>query len=94
MLSVPRTPIAICIKATSQIDIYKNNKELAAGVVSYDAGVLPFFPLATSIQPDNLHPIPHRHLIKCHAEGTFVELGNMPQDFQDRLVKSILDRIL
>jgi hypothetical protein len=77
------------MKATSQVAIYQNNKELLAGVVYYPAGELPFFPLATVIQPDNLHPIPYSHLARCHTSGTLVELGDMPSDFQDRLVAAV-----
>jgi hypothetical protein len=81
--------VAICMKATSQTAIYENNKELLAGVVLYGAGELPFFPLPTAIQPDNLHPIPHLHLARCDAAGTFAELGDMPSDFHERLIAAV-----
>lgn len=77
------------MKATSNIALYKNSKELFAGVIFYKAGELPFFPLDTVIQPDNLHPIPHLHLSRCHAAGTLVELGDMPENFHARVVAAV-----
>jgi hypothetical protein len=86
-------PVAICLKATSNVSIYKNNKELMSGVVHYEPGELSFFPLETVIQPDNLHPIPHIHLKRCHADGTFIELGDMPASFHEQITKAIVSSV-
>lgn len=80
---------AICMKATSQVVIYENNKEAMAGAVYYRAGELSFFPQNTVIQPDNQFPIPHTHLNTCHNSGTFAVLGRMPDDFRQRLIDAV-----
>jgi hypothetical protein len=72
---------AICMKATSQTALYENSKEMKAGVVYYKSGELPFFSVNTAIQPDNLHPIPHVHMAKCHLNSSLKMLGQMPARF-------------
>jgi hypothetical protein len=81
--------IAICLKATSQTEIYENNKEMMAGVVYYKANELAFFNSNTAIQPDNPHPIPHAQLAACLQKGILDILGNMPEDFSIRLANAI-----
>lgn len=80
---------AICMKATSQTALYENNKDMMAGVVYYKAGENPFFGLNTAIQPDNLHPIPHSHLMKCDREGSLKLLGQMQPAFHEQLVAAV-----
>jgi hypothetical protein len=80
---------AICLKATSQTAIYENNNEMMAGVVYYKANELSFFNSNTAIQPDNLHPISHSDIVSCYEKGIFDILGNMPDDFSDRLINAI-----
>jgi hypothetical protein len=77
------------MKATSQTMLYDNNKEMKAGVVYYKAGELSFFPMHTAIQPDNPHPIPYAHIVKCHANYSLKCLGQMPANFHDKLVAAV-----
>ncbi len=83
----------LCLKATSQTALYENSKEVMAGCVYYKAREIALFPSNTAIQPDNPHPIPHKHLTQCHANGSLNILGTMPQDFQEKLKKAIQDSI-
>jgi hypothetical protein len=80
---------ALCLKATSQATLYENSKELMAGCVYYKAGELGFFGSNTVIAPDNPHPIPHGHLVQCHANNSLTILGVMPQEFHDKLLTAI-----
>ncbi|MGH9431599.1 MAG: hypothetical protein ACRD3T_08655 [Terriglobia bacterium] len=80
---------AICIKATSKVDIYLNNEERMAGCVFYRAGSLNCFPKDTAIQPDNLIPIPHGQLKVCHAKAELEILQRLPSDIEERLRSSI-----
>jgi len=77
------------MKATSQTTLYDNNKDMRSGVVYYKAGEIAYFPLNTAIQPDNLHPIPHLEISKCHGNSSLKILGKMPEDFHDKLVAAI-----
>lgn len=61
---------AICIKATSKVEVYKNNPVMMKGCVHYQAGVLDCFPLETIVQPDNQIPIPHADILRCSMNGT------------------------
>jgi hypothetical protein len=77
------------MKATSQTTLYENNKDMKAGVVYYKAGELSYFSMNTAIQPDNLHPIPHAEIAKCYANSSLKLLGQMPEDFHDKLVAAV-----
>ncbi len=59
------------------------------GVIYYAAGELPFFELDTAIQPDNPHPIRHGDIAASNIAGTFELLGQMPEDFKDRLIAAV-----
>jgi hypothetical protein len=80
---------AICIKATSKVDIYKNNPEMMLGCVYYQAREVSFFGTETVIQPDNPFPILHSHIADCESNGSLQILGNLPRDFQERLRTAI-----
>lgn len=80
---------AVCLKATSKLDGYKDRPERMAGVVLVPAGTHSFFPLETIIQPDNQVPIPYLTLATQHATGEFEILGAMYGGFVADLVKAV-----
>lgn len=80
---------AICLKATSQLDAYKNNPRRIPGVVLYRAGIIPLFEKDTIIDPEKQFPIAHYELIKQHASGDFGVLGVLPGDFPEALAKAV-----
>ncbi len=80
---------AICLKATSQLDSYRNNPQRMPGVVFYRAGLIPFFEKDTIVDPDNPFPIPHFDLIKQHLSGGLKILGALPEDFPEVLAKAV-----
>ena len=82
---------AICLKATSKVEIYKNSKDLMAGCVYYQAGQLKVFQLNTAVQPDNQVTISHAYLSESHKNGSLDYLGLMPEDFEAKLLKAIKD---
>jgi hypothetical protein len=84
-----KSPFAICLKATSQLDAYKNNPRRLAGSVLYKAGVVPIFEKDTIIQPDNQFPIPHSNLLRQYAAGDFAVLGVLPANFIPALLDAI-----
>jgi len=84
-----RSPIAICLKATSQVKSYLNNPAKMAGAVFYRAGTIQFFQRDTVIQPDNPLLIPHSNLLTQHATGDLAVLGIMPAGFADDLIRAI-----
>jgi len=59
-----------------------------AGVVFYPAGSNPCFDRDTVIQPDNQLAIPHARLARQESTGDFALLGEMPDDFKDRLIEA------
>jgi hypothetical protein len=61
---------AICIKATSKVEIYKNNPNMMKSCIYYAAGEVKCFPLETVVQPDNQFPISHADLGKAFMERT------------------------
>jgi hypothetical protein len=79
----------ICLKATSRVDIYKNNKEAMAGVVFYQAGQFKAFHLDTAVQPDNCVAIPHEKLRESKQNLKLDVFGTLPGNFQDRLLEAI-----
>jgi len=76
-----REGYAICIKATTKVEIYKNNPERLSGCVYYQAKEVTFFETETVIQPDNPFPIPHPYIADCEKNGKLQILGNLPKDF-------------
>jgi hypothetical protein len=80
---------AICLKATSKLEAYKNNSPRMGGVVFYNAQEISFFEKDTIIQPDNQFPIPHSNLAKQFADKSLVVLGMMPSGFAESLVRAI-----
>lgn len=80
----------ICIKATSQIEAYRNNPKKMAGVVFYEAGSIFFFEKDTVIQPDNYFAMLHSTLAKQRAAGDLIVLGAMPDGFRDALIEAVV----
>jgi hypothetical protein len=80
---------AICIKATSRMDFYRNNPEKLAGCVLYGAGEVSQFGEETVIQPDNQFPIPHAELQDLYDKGGLDLLGTLSMDFEAKLKTAI-----
>ena len=85
-----RSRNAICIKATSKVDLYVNNPEMMAGCVFFKAREISCFSLDTAVQPDNQIPIAHRDIIAAHRDGS-LEITLLPDSFEERLRKAITD---
>jgi hypothetical protein len=84
---------AICLKATSQVNIYLNNKEQMAGCVFYEAGKVKCFKNDTAIQPDNQIPISHDELKAAQVKGELEIMETLPADFEEKLRKAIQDSV-
>lgn len=84
---------AICIKATSKVEIYKNNKELMGGCVHYEAKEVSFFEQETVVQPDNYVAIPHQRLTDCQKTGELEIIGDLPVHFEADLAAAIEDSV-
>jgi hypothetical protein len=84
---------AVCIKATSKVDVYLNNKEMRAGCVYYEAGETGYFIKDTAIQPDNQFPISHEHIRSCHRDRIFEDLGILPRGFGEALKSAMNNSI-
>lgn len=82
---------AVCIKATSKVEIYKNNPEKLAGCVYYTAREISLFETDTAIEPDNPFPVPHSYIANCERKGSLEILGTLPNDFQGKIAKAIED---
>jgi len=80
----PEHGAAICMKATSQMDFYRNNPDTQPGVVLYPAGTVPFLPEDTVIQPDNMFAIEYGTI-----DNATRVLGALPEDFHGRLVQAV-----
>ena len=80
---------AVCLKATTQVDVYLKNPEMMVGCVYYEAGELNLFSQATVIQPDNQIPIEHDHIKRCKEDGALEIMGTMPATFSEALLKAI-----
>jgi hypothetical protein len=76
----------ICLKATSQVEVYKNNQAKMAGAVFYPAGTVACFPTDTVIQPDNQVPISHVMIVAQHKAGIFAVLETLPTTFLNQLI--------
>lgn len=81
---------AICIKTTSNTEIYEHDKNRMAGCVFYKAGDVHCFPVDTAIQPDNQHGIPHALIEQGHTAGA-VKIATLPANFQERLKQAVKD---
>lgn len=53
---------AVCAKATSKVERYRDNPERVAGVAFIPANEVSCFTRETAIQVDNLFPVPHASL--------------------------------
>ncbi len=84
---------AICLKATSQVDIYLNNKDQMAVCVFYEAGTVKCFERDTAVQPDNQIPISHHQLRAAHTKGELEIMETLPADFEEKLRKAIGDSV-
>ena len=80
---------AICLKATSKLDLYKSNSARMAGVVFLPAGSVSCFPADTVIQPDNQVPIPHPVIVTQHKQGTFAVVATLPAAFESQLAAAV-----
>ncbi len=80
---------AICLKATSNVEVYKNNPEKLAGCIFYKGGETNAFPQETVVQPDNPAPISHAHLVAMHQKKALEVCGQLPSDFVSRLTAAI-----
>lgn len=80
---------AICLKATSQVQVYKNNPAKMAGAVFYPAGTVACFPTDTVIQPDNQVPISHSMIVAQRKAGVFAIAGTLPTTFRSQLITAV-----
>ncbi len=78
---------AICLKATSKVDFYKNSQ--FKDVVFYSAGEYSFFEKDTAIQPNNQFAISHENLENYHKNGSFKILDQLPSTFKSSLIVAI-----
>lgn len=60
---------AVCVKATSKVEAYRNDSDKMRGCVFYPTGQVSCFDVDTVIQPDNQIPIPHRTIADAHFDG-------------------------
>jgi hypothetical protein len=79
---------AICVKATSKVERYKNNPYLMAGCAFFPVGEIPCFPKETALQPDNRFEIPHSLIEREHANGK-VTIAATSVDCRERLIASV-----
>ena len=84
---------ALVIKPTSGVQRFQSNKNLAAGVVMYDAGEVAVFELPTVVDPGNQFAILHKQLIDYHTNGELEILGTLPPEFEADLRDAIDDSI-
>lgn len=80
---------AICLKATSKVDPYKNNPQRMKGVVLYQPGEVTCFNKSTIVEPGNLIPIPHRDLIRQNRLGKAAVIGALPDGFAALLIAAV-----
>lgn len=74
----------VCLKATSKVALYLNNKEKMAGCVFYRAGQVDCFSRDTAIQVDNPCLVFYEDI-----ESDRQCVGQMPDDFEKKLIKAI-----
>jgi len=75
-----------CLKATSRTASYEVDDDWLRGCVYYKAGDVDCFKRNTVIQIDNQFGIPYRAIAKAHREGKFKLLGQLPNDFHQKLI--------
>ena len=80
---------AICIKATSQIEVFKNNPSKMVGSVSFKANECECFDKDTLVEPDNQIPIRHDAITKADRDSTLTILGELPKDFGAKLIEAV-----
>ena len=81
---------AMCIKATSKTEIYKNNPSMMKGCIYYPAGSFDCFSADTVVQPDNQFPIAHGDILKAFLEGN-LEVYPPLRNFEIELRRAIRD---
>jgi hypothetical protein len=81
----------VCFKPTTKVQRYQDEPVLLEGAIEYQAGELKFFPKRT-IVPVTPMPIPYASLRKCHVSTKIEPLGEMPEDFRERVLTAILNR--
>lgn len=92
-VTLDKQALALCVKATSKVEPYRNNPRMMQGAVFYKGGVVPCFPKDTIIQPGNLFPIPHLELIRNNGQGKAAVVGVMPPAFMSELLKAVQDSV-
>ena len=84
---------AVCLKATSKVEIYINNKEQMGGCVFYKRGETTIFKQDTAIQPDNQIPISHLEIETNHTRNSLDILGVLPVAFERQLIQAIRNSV-
>jgi hypothetical protein len=80
---------AICVKATSKTEPYKNNAGMMESCVFYGADDEPCFEKETVVQPDNQVPLSYDKLDEWYRKGTLEVLGELPtEEFEERLLQA------
>lgn len=74
---------AVCMKATSKVELYRNNADKMAGAIFIPAREVPCFPLDTVIQPDNLFPVPHLNITSASVAG------ELPDQYRLKLIHAV-----
>lgn len=80
---------AFCLKATSRVEPYVNNRERLAGVLYYEAGAVQCFDKPTVIEPSNQFPLLHTNLARQYASNRLSIAGQMPEDFPQQLARAV-----
>jgi hypothetical protein len=78
----------ICLKATTRVESYKNDKERLAGCVYYKAHET-VFSYETVIQPENHFAIRYSDIRTHERNGEFRVLGRLPSDFEPKIILAI-----
>ena len=79
---------AICIKTTSNADLYSEERK-KKGCVCYEAGEVECFPAdMTFVEPDNQFGIAHVDIMAANRNGQFAN-HLLPGDFEARLCAAI-----
>jgi hypothetical protein len=79
----------ICIKATSRVELFKNNASKMVGCVLFKEGECGCFEKETVVEPDNQIPLRYDGVDKAYRDSTLEVLGDLPDDFAARLTKAI-----
>jgi hypothetical protein len=81
--------IAFCLKVTSNVARYESDPQLLKGCVLVPEKALPFFPVKSVIQPDNLMPLSHEKLLSLGNSGQFRLEGQLPVEYETKLIAAI-----